>query len=183
MTTTAATEYLITTIRQIDGSTRRIYAANLEDAGKACRIIRDEPAMIDHLGALVSRIEDVPKRAKRIEITMSERRPLKIDPEQWPVVASADWFSGQIECQANTIRRIKVREHDDGRRIVYGFQCAGNGGQAAGTRNPSGGFLVDAVDGKVDEAETVRAIRRVGGIIEDDGLADDCIADLPAEEV
>src|SRR5271168_80256 len=72
-----------------------------------------------------------------ITITMSERRPLKIEPELWPVIAEADWHNGQYECQANTIRRIRVRQHVDGRRIVYGWQQAGDGGQHAGTRNPA----------------------------------------------
>lgn len=113
----------------------------------------------------------------KLKITMSERRPLTIDPELWPVIAQADWHNGQHDFQANTIRRIRVRQHADGRRIVYGFQRAGNGGQHAGTRNPEGGFLITAGD----EDETIRAIRRIGGIINDDQLADECIADLPAE--
>ena len=135
----------------------------------------------------------------KIKITMSERRPLTVSKQEWPIVARADWHDGQVECQANNERHIRVREHRDGRRLVYGYQCAGNGGQYAGTRNPEGGFLVvpldpaksggyrNADDGPVtrfpDEDETVRAIRRVGGIIGDDELADECIADLPAEEI
>jgi hypothetical protein len=117
------------------------------------------------------------KKKEKITITMSERRPLKIDPDEWPVIASAAWHDGQYEFQANTIRRIKVREHADGRRIVYGFDREGNGGQHVGTRNPAGGYLVKGDD------ETVRAIRRIGGILDDSALADECIADLPAEEV
>lgn len=117
---------------------------------------------------------------KAVTITMSERRPLRIDPAAWPMIARADWHDGQIEYQANNIRKICVRQHADGRRIVYGLQEAGNGGQHAGTRNPEGGFLINA---GASEDETVRAIRRVGGIIGDDGLADECIADLPAEEL
>jgi hypothetical protein len=117
----------------------------------------------------------------KIKITMSERRPLTIDPELWPVIAQADWHNGQHEFQANTIRRIKVRQHADGRRIVYGFQRAGSGGQFAGTRNPpEAGFLLAA---DADEDATIRAIRRVGGVIDDAGLAEQCIADLPAEEI
>lgn len=124
---------------------------------------------------------------KTIRLTMSERRPLSVDPGEWPIIARADWHNGQIECQANTVRKIRVRQHADGRRIVYGLQEAGGGGQFVGTRNPEGGFLVAAVArGNIsvpDEDETVRAIRRVGGIIDDAALADECIADLPAEEV
>jgi hypothetical protein len=124
-------------------------------------------------------------KPKRIEITMSERRPLKIDETQWPIVACASWFSGRIECQANYVRWIKVREHADGRRIVYGVYQRGPGGAPIEFRGATGGFLVDASNSliKCDEAETIRACRRIGGIIGDDQLADECIADLPAEEV
>jgi len=116
----------------------------------------------------------------KIRITMSERRPLSVSKSEWPVIAKADWHDGQIKYQANTERHIRVRQHADGRRIVYGFQEPGNGGQFAGTRNPQAGFLIDA---GAPENETVRAIRRVGGILEDDQLADECIANLPAEEI
>ena len=34
-----------------------------------------------------------------------------------------------------------------------------------------------------DDDETVRAIRRIGGILGDDDLAYECIADLPAEDL
>lgn len=120
---------------------------------------------------------------KTVTITMSERRPLRIDPNEWPVIAQADWYNGEHECQANTIRRIKVREHNDGRRIVYGFARAGNGGQHVGTINPAGGFIVMPLEGRDNDEETIRAIRRVGGILDDDYLADRCIADMPAEEI
>lgn len=117
----------------------------------------------------------------KIKIVMSERRPFTIVAELWPVIAQADWYNGEHECQANTIRRIKVREHHaDGRRIIYGFQRAGNGGQFVGTRNPHAGFLVPS---GADEEETIRALRRVGGILGDAGLADQCIHDLPSEEI
>jgi hypothetical protein len=117
----------------------------------------------------------------KLTITMSERRPLSIAKADWPIIARADWHDGKIEFEANNIRVIRVREHADGRRIVYGYQCAGHGDQLAGTRNPEGGFLIDA--GDEAEAETIRAIRRIGGIIDDDALANECIADLPAEEL
>lgn len=123
------------------------------------------------------------KKVEMLKITMSERRPLTIIKVEWPVIASADWHDGQVECQANNIRVLRVREHDDGRRIVYGYQCEGNGGQHVGTRNPEGGFLIATVDGRPDDDETVRAIRRVAGIIEDDALGAECIADLPPEAI
>jgi len=48
------------------------------------------------------------------------------------------------------------------------------------TRNPEAGFLLPA---GADEDETIRALRRVGGVLDDDGLAEECIGDLPAEEI
>jgi hypothetical protein len=118
-----------------------------------------------------------------LKITMSERRPLTIDPEQWPLVARAAWHDGAVECQANHVRAIRVREHSDGRRIVYGWLRSGPGGVHAGWRGAEGGFLVALISGVPDEDGTVRAIRRVGGIIDDDALAAKCIADLPAEAI
>lgn len=129
---------------------------------------------------------------KMLTIAMSERRPLRIDKEEWPIIAEADWWNGEHESQANYVRRIKVREHDDGRRIVYGFYGAGQGGAPIGFRGSAGGFLIDwpvpvqQRDPQVREsfeAETIRAIRRVGGIISDDGLASACIADMPEESI
>lgn len=128
---------------------------------------------------------------EKLEITMSERRPLAIIRDDWPLIARADRHDGQVECQANHEWTIRVREHADGRRIVYGWLIGGNGGVPAGWRGAKGGFLVSPVpgpdvDGKrvgvPDDDETVRAIRRIGGIIDDNELADECIADLPAEE-
>jgi hypothetical protein len=114
---------------------------------------------------------------KKIEIKMSERRPLKINPEEWPTIAKAGRHDGKVACQANTVWYIRVRAHADGRRIVYGAKMAGAGGQYAGFREVRAGYLVDTDEG------TVRAIRRVGGVIDDDQIACKCIADLPAEEV
>ncbi len=131
---------------------------------------------------------------KKIHVTMSERSPLKLDPELWPQIASAERHDGQVEVQANTKWYIRVREHNDGRRIVYGGKVAGNGGQYAGFRELRGGYLVEPSDkfrdvgdgplGKVpDKDATIRAIRRVAGIIDDDQMGQDCIGDLPSEEL
>ena len=128
----------------------------------------------------------------KLKITMSERRPLTIVKADWPLIAHADRHDGAVKVQANHEWTIRVREHADGRRLVYGWLTSGNGGVPAGWRGAEGGFLVSPlpgpdVDGKrvgvPDEDETIRAIRRVGGIIDDDTLADECIADLPAEDL
>lgn len=119
-------------------------------------------------------------------IPMSEQRPVEIYPEDWPVIAEAMKHDGNVACQANTEWLIHVREHMDGRRLVYGYCRAGRGGKPAGWRGAHAGFLIDScvrllAPRDVDD-ETIRCIRRVDGVI-GGNLANDCIADLPAVEL
>lgn len=134
---------------------------------------------------------------KKIEIAMSEQAPVRVDTAQWPLVAKAERHDGAVKVQANNEWFIRVREHADGRRIVYGGHEAGNGGQYAGFRETRAGFLVPSGSGMrqpptdpdgplraaPDEQATIRAIRRVAGAIGDERLGDECIADLPAQEL
>lgn len=132
-------------------------------------------------------------------ITMTDRAPVTIDEAAWPCIAKASWHSGEHRSQANEEAWMRVREHADGRRIVYGKRDAGNGGMPVGYRGRSAGFLVDNVrdesrgrqlveGGPVeymwpDADETIRAIRRVAGLIDMGELGNELIADLPAEEL
>lgn len=123
---------------------------------------------------------------KKITITLSDRAPITIVADDWPVVARADWHDGQVRCQANRERFIKVREHEDGRRIVYG--CYTTNWQKE--RGAAAGYVLERPEplgertGLSDrDADTIRAIRRVAGVIGDAQLADEVIADLPAEEL
>jgi hypothetical protein len=120
---------------------------------------------------------------KKIKIPMSERRPLNISETDWPLIASAEEHDGQVECEANHKWAIRVREHADGRRLVYGWLRSGPGGVHAGWRGSEGGFLVPPLGHVPDDDGTIRAIRRMGGIVDDDKLADECIADMPAESL
>jgi hypothetical protein len=145
---------------------------------------------------------------EKLTIPMSERRPLKIVKSEWPKVAHGSAFSGQHEFQAFDGARISVRRHADGRTIVYGYAGDWDGGGRPTRENRTAGFLVESSDRPVyrdgeiagrqckllarhrpDDEETVRAIRRVAGILADtecvgemaERAARDCIADLPAE--
>jgi hypothetical protein len=138
---------------------------------------------------------------KSITITMSETAPIKIDPAKWPKIADASNHDGHdgLECRANTKWSIIVREHEDGRRIVYGWQDSGPNGQYAGFRPKHAGYLVAlSVDGhgspedmrravagrdKAREEQTIRAIRLVAGVIGDEDLGAECVGDLPAQEI
>ena len=118
--------------------------------------------------------------SKTKTITMTGRKPVQIETEKWPVIARADWYDGQIECQANRTKAIRVRAHEDGRRIIYGVETS----QYPGERANDCGFLTDsravAEVGEIDR-HTIEYIQRVAAILRDEGLGEDCIANLPAE--
>lgn len=116
---------------------------------------------------------------KRIKVALSDEAPVSINPEEWPIVAEASrWSGGGAECQANETLWLKVREHADGRRIIYGRRDSGPGGMPIGYRGAHAGFVLAA-----DEQDrTARTVRRVDGVIGGE-LADECIAALPARDL
>ncbi len=131
----------------------------------------------------------------KITIVMSERRPITVVESEWPIIGKGEDYAGQYESQAFDGAQICVRQHGDGRRIVSGYAGDWDGGGRQDRRNVRAGFLLgDPRPGEGDRAtdeETVRAIRRVQGILANtscagqyaDGAAERCIANLPAEEI
>ncbi|HWP62824.1 MAG TPA: hypothetical protein VNO86_05080 [Candidatus Binatia bacterium] len=107
-----------------------------------------------------------------VEVVLFERPPVLIDRRKWPVIASARWHDGEVPSQANRRAVLMVRQHDDGRRLVYGtFSTAWRG-----ERDRAGGFLLRPDD------DVVAAIREVVQRLDLPGhLADEAIADLPPE--
>lgn len=121
---------------------------------------------------------------KKVDITLTGRPPVKIVAADWPLIANVDAFDGQHECQANTVWRMKVRAHADGRHIVYGWQTSGPGGRAIGERSIYAGYLLlPSEHAHTSMREVAEAIAAVGAAIEHEPLADDCVASLPAEEL
>lgn len=112
----------------------------------------------------------------KIKISLSDRPPVTVDKTKWGLVASAKWYDGQIECQANRRAWIKVRRHDDGRSIVYGLADS----NWANESSVAAGYFVAADEG--DEGD-IAAIKRVAEEIGHPDLARDCIQDLPAEDL
>lgn len=125
-----------------------------------------------------------------LTITLTGREPVKIRLEDWPIIAeaSANDYDNQYEQQANRTSKhtLKVRQHEDGRAIVYGFmdydsRLQGESGFAA-----RGGELLDK------DASIPEAIARVAAELEErmpggewtsgtfPRLAHECTADLPA---
>jgi hypothetical protein len=113
----------------------------------------------------------------RITIPLSDRAPVRIDRAAWPLIADADWNSGEHDCQANEIARVRVRRHADGRVLVYGVREAGPGGMPFGYRATRAGYL------SATDADIATTIRAVADAIGAPHLAQACIADLPPEDL
>ena len=134
---------------------------------------------------------------KKRTITLSNRPPVRINEEDWPLIASArdNEHDGQVECQSNSRSRwfIGVRQHGDGRAIVYATYSFSTNWQGRRDYSAARGVLMTA-DRAAEEGEIVDVITIVADDIsnaECDGddaarwgtLTMDCIADLPAEEL
>lgn len=149
----------------------------------------------EHPGQPRDFVDAITERKTRT-ITLTDARPVKIYEDEWPIIAEARTHSGEIECQANEEWSIRVREHADGRRIVYAYRDRGPGGMALSYRGIRAGRLIPTRRSKdghdpsyhnlalgPDEVATIKAIGEMGDAIDDNALADECIADLPAEEI
>ena len=106
-------------------------------------------------------------------ITLTDRRPVKIKDADWDLIAESRWYDGQIESQANRSGWLKVRQHADGRAIVYGSLRSSWQNETC----LRGGELL------AKGADLAAAINRVAETCNATSCAAECIADLPAEEI
>ncbi len=108
---------------------------------------------------------------KRTIIILTERAPIDIDYTNWKSISEAI-FNQTLPppYQAG----IKVLEHNDGRRIVYGWNDKD-------TPIKNAGFMVGA--GDTEGYETVASINSVARIIDMKGLGEKCIMQLPPERI
>lgn len=129
----------------------------------------------------------------KLTITLTGRKPVTIVKKDWPVVASAteEEWDNQYKVQANrtAIFKLTVRQHADGRAIVYGVHSYDSQYQGEHGRDVRGGELLEK------DADIPVAILRVAAELEarmPDGqwsrgywprLAHECTADLPAVEI
>ena len=128
--------------------------------------------------AIVKYIETTKPRKQRT-ITLTDARPVRIYEDEWPVIASSSWHSGEHESQANETATIRVRQHADGRVIVYSVHDSGPGGMPIGWRGSASGVQIGRAGEPPSDAQIVAAIRAcdpLPGL----RLAANCIADLPA---
>jgi hypothetical protein len=110
----------------------------------------------------------------KLTVTLTDSAPVEIVKDEWPVIAEAKWKNGEFEHQSDRAY-IHVRQHEDGRTLVYGAWIS----QWGNIPDRRGGELLP------DATGVIGAIRRVAAEIEMDGtrLAQWCIADLPAEAI
>lgn len=112
-------------------------------------------------------------------ISLTGRKPVVIDEDVWPLIASASDHDGQYEFQANRKWHLFVRQcqtsADDDRCIVYGVFTSSFQNEA----DRRGGEIVATVD------DVPAAVQRVADYLEfrKQHMVDECIADLPAEEL
>ena len=106
-------------------------------------------------------------------ITLTSRPPVKIRDDQWPIIANDRWWAGEIEVQADRSGWLKVRQHADGRTIVYG----GYDTRWQGDHELRAGELLDK------GANVAAAIHRVAESVNAQRIAESTIAELSAEEI
>tara|TARA_R110002096_G_scaffold66682_2_gene162213 strand:- start:33050 stop:33445 length:396 start_codon:yes stop_codon:yes gene_type:complete len=129
---------------------------------------------------------------KKRTVTLTNRPPVTFDEDNWPLIASAhdSDHDNQYEFQANRTSKwfAGVRQHDDGRTIVYAKYYYSSAWRGERSLSAARGVLLTA------EEDICAAIREVCNDIcgcehygDDadrwDTLSDECQADMPAEVI
>jgi hypothetical protein len=124
--------------------------------------------------------------SKQRTITLTDRPPVRIVEEAWPLVAQSDWAAGESATATEARAQVRVRRHEDGRVLVYGtYRCKG---EWRGMTARAGFLLL----GGQDTAHAIRGTTKALSAYEDlpegwvpdwQRLADECIASLPAEVI
>lgn len=129
---------------------------------------------------------------KQRTITLTDRPPVRIREDQWPQIAHGYWadHDGQVYAQANRTYRldIRVRQHADGRAIVYGAYDYDTHFQGEACEAHRVGLLLDPF---VDIPQAIKDVAfQLIERISDDAIhhhvrdaANECIGDLPAQDL
>jgi hypothetical protein len=123
-------------------------------------------------------------------IVLTDRPPVRIDTDQWPVIATgySREYDSEHDFQANETweRHISVRRHANGRMIVYARSTYETAYQGAHGYDYEGGELLGPEDDPIPAIR--RVAHKIGGKDPDEQerwqhLADECIGTLPAEDL
>ena len=111
---------------------------------------------------------------ERLTIRLTDRAPVCVRKDLWPLIASAKDWDNQYECQANRTWHLRVRQHADGRTLVYAVYDTAFQHE----RSLAAGELLAAGE------DVAAAVRRVGEEIgAHAAVIAECIGDLPAEDL
>jgi len=106
-------------------------------------------------------------------ITLTDAPPIKIIREDWSVIAFAEGWQGEHEFQAFRKWWVRVRQHPDGRTIVYGNYKTDYNNETT----LWAGELLQA------NGDLISAIHRVAEALRHPELAQECIQDLPTQKL
>ena len=127
-------------------------------------------------------MSDTTTTSKTRTITLTDRPPVKIKEDDWPIIAVGSERPGSfvngtpVPDYETDHYQLRVRRHEDGRAIVYGVIDAATAW--TGTEDWRGGELLAA---GADIAASIRRVGESGAII--DSVIRECIGNLPAEEL
>lgn len=133
-------------------------------------------------------------------ITMTDRPPVTIREDEWPIYATGDANDDDSDGRGNDpnrewTRTIRVRRHADGRVIVYGIYSYDTAFQGAKSAAAKRGVLltgptldiIAAIRDVADSLATAEADADIDDARRDPAqwrqAAQCCIADLPAERL
>jgi hypothetical protein len=111
-----------------------------------------------------------PKQEQYATITLTDHAPVRVKSSVWPIVARATKERDHNNQELFVRHYLRVRQHNDGRAIVYGWMDdshQGAEGAVAGEMVPKDGDIP-------------AAIRHVAEHCHCENLIDRCVADLPA---
>jgi len=107
-------------------------------------------------------------------ITLTGRRPVTVNDDAWPIVAEAESLNDNAPNPPNRRSVIYIRQHADGRNIVYGwFRSAWQGEPDA-----TAGYILDAPDDGAIAGAVADVAERIDAPAY---MVDAVMADLPAE--
>lgn len=128
------------------------------------------------------------EETKKIVIELTNRRPVKIDPTEWPIIAKflgdsyRGWDAAVYEqAKANDEFDeywLKVRQNSGGSVLIYGSFDAG---ERSVEMSRSGGILLEKPS---KEEELIQGIRQVGENLQlPEYIIAGCISSLAPEEI
>lgn len=135
---------------------------------------------------------------KRLVVHMTGRRPISIVRDDWPLIAWGveEEYNGQVRDESHETgdASIRVRQHSDGRLLVYGafaYVCghpnSPSHDASAGAIYPAGSDIAEAIDEIVETMHAKLAKQSRGQYVPCETLIDraaqGCLADLEPEAI